>query len=57
MIKFYIRSHFLELILPLKIKCQRGTWKIVYKIWKSERRDGWVHSTLLNFIHRALITT
>lgn len=55
MIKFYIKSHFSELIL-LKIQCQRGTWKLVHKIWKSGRIDGWVHLTLLNFIHCALIT-
>lgn len=55
MIKFFIKSHFSELILLLKIQCQRGTWKLVHKIWKSESIDGWVHLTLLNFIHCTLI--
>lgn len=55
MIKIYIKSHFSELILLLKIQCQRGTWKLVYKILKSARIDGWVHLTLLNLIHCALI--
>lgn len=54
MIKIYIKSHFSELIL-LKIQCQRGTWKLVYKIPKSARIDGWVHLTLLHFIYCALI--
>lgn len=51
MIKFYIKCHFSELILLLKIQCQRGTWKLVYEIWKSARIDRWVHLTLLNFVH------
>lgn len=55
MIKFYIKIHFSELILLLKIQRQRRTWKLVYKIWKSARLDGWVHLSLLNFIHCALI--
>lgn len=55
MIKIYIKSHFSELILPLKIQCQRGTWKLVYEILKSARIYGWVDLTLLNFIHCAVI--
>lgn len=57
MIKFYIKCHFSELILLLKIHCQRGTWKLVYEIWKSVRIDRWVHLTLLNFVHCTVIMT
>jgi len=57
MIKFYIKNNFSELILLLKIQCQKGTRKLLYKIQKSATIDGWVHLTLLNFILCALTMT